>query len=153
MKGIYIIGIGSPYGADQSGWHAIEFLKADRKFRDLFNGEIQLICLDRPGMALLEYLQDVNYAILIDAIAGGEPGKILEVTKEEILCDTRKISSHFTGVAEALAMGDIVDCLPNKITIYGIGTGDCFAGFTADKGNYSHLKKLIVNQLTANYYL
>ncbi|MBA1444721.1 MAG: hypothetical protein M3H12_18085 [Chromatiales bacterium] len=68
---IRVIGIGSPLGADQLGWLALEALE------EAAIPDLELIRLDRPGSGLLRYFEDVERVLLIDAVvAGSEPGEV-----------------------------------------------------------------------------
>jgi hydrogenase maturation protease len=114
-----IIGIGSPFGADQLGWKAIDHLQN----RAL--GDCELIKLDRPGMQLLNYFQNAQHVILIDAVyAQSEAGRVLRVAAEELADQNGISSSHGFGVAEAVALADRLGTLPVTLSLIGILTGD-----------------------------
>jgi hydrogenase maturation protease len=61
-----IIGIGSPFGADQAGWRAIDLLS------EAGLPDCELLKLDRPGSELLRYFEDAQYVVLIDAVLTGQ---------------------------------------------------------------------------------
>lgn len=147
MTYIAIIGIGSPHGVDQVGWQAIDFLKKDHTFQSLVGNAVRLLALDRPGMALLDYLAGVDYAILIDAVEGGASGSIVEIKIEQLLKNTITLSSHHAGVAEALAMGDTLNALPQKIEILGIETGENAAPYPSDRRSLKQLAQLVFDHV------
>ncbi len=147
MTALSIIGIGSPFGADRVGWEVVEGLKADRALQDLSFGELKFLSLDRPGVALLEYFQDTEHVILIDAVAGGVAGKISEISKEKLLNSPANLSSHSAGVAEALQMGSIMNVLPDKIELIGIEVGECYDQLILDESSFSLLTKIILEKL------
>jgi len=147
MPNITIIGIGSPHGADQVGWQAIESLKNYHALQRLTGESINFLSLDRPGMALLDHLDRVDYAILIDAIADGAAGTIVEVNKEQLLNNLTNISSHDAGVAEVLAMGNALNILPQKIEIYGIETGASLTDNLSDPSVFDKLNQLICDHV------
>ncbi|WP_455201082.1 hydrogenase maturation protease [Kaarinaea lacus] len=147
MTHIAVIGIGSPHGVDQVGWQAIEFLQKDHTFQSLLGNAVRLLALDRPGMGLLEYLAGVDYAILIDAVEGGAAGSIMEIKMEQLLKNTVEISSHHAGVAEALAMGDTLNALPQKITVLGIATGENATPHSSDRHSFKQLALLVFDHV------
>ena len=113
-----VIGIGSPFGSDQAGWKAIEYLEQAPHSDDL-----QLITLDRPGAALVDHFRDTPQVILIDAIKGqAEIGSISEIDLANIDSNDLSLSTHGFGVIEAIQLATALDCLPSKLSILGIET-------------------------------
>jgi hydrogenase maturation protease len=78
--------------------------------------------LDRPGMALLDHLRGHAHVILIDAVLSAEhrPGTWLTLQREELALLVSPASSHGIGVAEALAMGETLGLLPQRLDIWGV---------------------------------
>ena len=68
-----------------------------------------------------------EHLILIDAVVTGAPCGTVHVWEGHPpqLPYTRQFSSHGFGLAEAFRLGQILDCLPERITVYGI-EGDQF---------------------------
>ena len=116
-----VIGIGSPFGADQLGWQIVEQLENRRA--TLFNNNIQLEACDRPGTLLLEYFRKTDTAIIIDAVEGGLAGNIRIVDKAQLIGTQALQSSHQLGVAETIALGEQLKLLPDKLVLIGIETG------------------------------
>ncbi len=103
---IRIIGLGSPHGDDQVGWNVIEHLQ------QLPDISAELLRLDRPGPALLNYLSNCDKAILVDACdAGWQPGEVKHLTLAELLtcAELQQRSSHQLGLAETLQLAVTVD--------------------------------------------
>jgi hydrogenase maturation protease len=116
---IRIIGVGSPFGMDQAGWLAIDYLQSCQ-FDDC-----ELIKLDRPGSGLLGYLQDVDQVVVIDALnSSGQAGEVKLLERDELAQSQELTSSHGFGVAEALALADQLGALPQRISLLGIHTGE-----------------------------
>lgn len=118
-----IIGIGSPFGEDIAGWEAVDMLaEADWVQEKLQAGHMTLLKLDRPGMCLLDYLRGYDHVILIDAIISRKhsPGMILKLKREELAALETPSSTHSFGVAEALAMGETLGELPERLEIWGV---------------------------------
>ena len=76
MKQATVVGIGSPFGADQLGWQIIEELRQHPKLKAWPEKQVQLLYRDRPGVSLIQDLKNSQYAILIDAVddEAAEPG-------------------------------------------------------------------------------
>lgn len=153
MTNITVFGIGSPYGVDKVGWEAIESLQKDQTFQTLTGNSINYLSLDRPGIALLDYLGGVDYAILIDAIAGGTPGKIVEVEMDQLLADPAYFSSHNAGVAEALAIGGVLNSLPQKIELIGIETGNISSHCLLNISTFKQLGQLVFDHIHSHLAL
>lgn len=152
MTAITVIGIGSPHGADQTGWEVIECLKQEHTLQTLFPERITLISCDRPGTILLDYLKDADLAVLVDAIEGGTAGNRRRLTKDEILIAPSSISSHVVGVAEALALGDKLDILPEQIVLFGLETGNQANGYIPGEDVIKQLANSIVAELEDYFY-
>ena len=121
-----IIGIGSPVAGDDLGWLAIDWLRNAG-----FERRAELFALDRPGPALLDYLQPDARVVLIDAMdAGLAPGTIRELPLTDLIVTARPPSSHEFALAETLALAQALGTLPQRLYVIGIQK-DC--GF-ADRG-------------------
>ncbi|MBL3600116.1 MAG: hydrogenase maturation protease [gamma proteobacterium endosymbiont of Lamellibrachia anaximandri] len=115
---IRVIGIGSPFGADQLGWLAIEALQ------EVALPDLELIRLDRPGSGLLRYFEDVERVLLIDAVAtDSEPGEVKLLNPADLSQSSCLTSSHGFGVAEALALAKTLETLPAELWVAGIAAG------------------------------
>lgn len=120
-----IIGIGSPFGFDQLGWLVIERLRSDGARRLFGVDDGQLLALDRPGTALLAAIRDSRAAILVDAIQDERlrRGTVVCVDGHQLQPGGRCASSHGLGLAEALALGRVLDELPAQLTVVGMAAG------------------------------
>lgn len=113
-----IIGIGSPFGADQLGWQAIDLLS------DIAWVDCELIKLDRPGSELIRYVEDIQDLVLIDAVqTGGAPGSSMRLEISDLSSVHCQTSSHGFGVAESLQIAEQLGLLPDKLLLIGIETG------------------------------
>lgn len=110
-----VIGIGSPFGADRAAWLVIEGL------RGRIAADIELSALDRPGAALISWLNPEDDVTLIDAALGCPAGmSLVRVTPNQLSrCETR-IDSHGEQLAETLALAAVLGRLPQRLTIYAI---------------------------------
>lgn len=138
---IRVLGIGSPFGADRAGWIAIDRLEAaglPARFP-----EVHFERLDRPGAALLSHLAGARGVVLIDALAGGEPGRSRELTLPE-LAHHCGASSHGFGVADALALAEALGEGPAQLRLFGIEVGGADA---ADGFDFGPLVALVTEAL------
>ena len=122
MIDVRIIGIGSPFGNDTLGWQVIDILKARHMLATMPYENIELITTDRPGLNLIQMLQDAELVILIDAICDpNRHGGVIHLTREELTVPDVILSSHRANVASALALADKLSQLPEKIILIGLG--------------------------------
>lgn len=116
-----IIGLGSPFGADQFGWLVIERLRQNHALQSFLDTHVELISADRPGLNLLQLFSANDHVILIDAIENcTEPGKILRLDKAQLLTQHKSLSTHNIGVAETLALGEKLGDLPERLVLLGM---------------------------------
>lgn len=116
---VRIVGIGSPFGADQLGWIAIDTLSSCNL------PDCELIKLDRPGSALLDYFRGVKCIILIDAVDQNKLPGCVDLIQPEQLDQMRCLtSSHGFGVAEAVVLADQLGELPPQLYLIGIQMGE-----------------------------
>lgn len=140
-----IIGIGSPFGADQLGWQIIEQL--EQRQLPLLSNEVQLQACDRPGTLLLEYFNKADTAIVIDAIEGGVADNIRLVNKTQLMDAHKLQSSHQLGVAETIALGEQLDLLPDNLFLIGIETGATAAQYKPATNSLEKITDKVVETL------
>ncbi|MCU7906833.1 MAG: hydrogenase maturation protease [Candidatus Thiodiazotropha sp. (ex Epidulcina cf. delphinae)] len=115
---IRLIGVGSPFGADRLGWLAIDYLE-----RCSLPG-CELIKLDRPGSALLDYFRGETELVLIDAVRLDDtPGGVALFQPAELERLSCLTSSHGLGVAEAVSLAAQLGELPAGLHVIGIQAG------------------------------
>jgi hydrogenase maturation protease len=121
MSKLAVIGIGSPYGNDTLGWQVIEKLRGLQNEKSPLPDNVQLIACDRPGIQLIALLQDLDSAILVDAIENpAREGELHWIAPDEISANHAAISCHGCGVYEALALANILGELPRELRIVGL---------------------------------
>jgi hydrogenase maturation protease len=148
---VAIIGIGSPYGADQTGWRAVEFLKQDHALQTLSDNQIKFMICDRPGPMLLDYMAGSDYVILIDAIKGGDRGSVIQVKSNQLLHNNPEFSTHDLGVAETLALGKQLNILPQSVELVGIAVGDTNTYCLPDADMMIQLQNVIYKQIQSYF--
>lgn len=110
-----VIGIGSPHGDD-----AIGLCVAERLAREGLPPGVTVVARDRPGLALLDDLEPVPAAVLVDAVrAGNKAGEVGRVPPAA-LTRSHLGSSHGLQVAETLALAEALGRRLPPIRIVGI---------------------------------
>lgn len=145
MKSIAIVGIGSTYGVDQTGWQLVETLRQDPVLHVLSNGQIKFEICEHPGLMLLDYIADVDCVILLDAMEGGRRGNAIRVEKQQLLGDAARFSTHDLGMKEVLALGDRLNGLPQHIDLIGIEVGDTSVEYQPDYKTVLQVKTLVID--------
>ena len=121
---ILVIGVGNvSRGDDAVG------LVVVRHLRQVWAEGVGIV--ERQGEAtdLIETWQDTDAVILIDAVQAGEaPGTIFRLDPQVTPIPRRMFacSTHAFGVAEALALAQALQRLPQHVVVYGV-QGKCFA--------------------------
>lgn len=112
---IRVIGLGSPFGDDTAGWRVIEQL------RGRLAPEVDLLALDRPGVALVSWMAGVDTLCLVDAVDdGGPPGRLLQLTPADVRGLEAGLSSHQLALHDTLQLAATLGSLPSRIEIHGI---------------------------------
>lgn len=113
-----MIGIGSPFGADQLGWLVIDALRASSPSLDA-----SLVQCRHPG-ELPDLLAGYRRAILVDAVlADRPPGTLLRLSRDDLPHVGLGVSSHGLGVPQALALAAVLGALPEQLQVLGIEIG------------------------------
>ena len=106
-----IVGIGqSLRGDDAAGLEAVESWRRGEA-ETAGRADIRVASMELPGLALLDMLDGVRGAIIVDAVqAGAPPGTIhhVEADQLEAFASSSK-SAHGWGVAETLRLGLALD--------------------------------------------
>jgi len=122
MTTVAVIGIGqSLRGDDAAG------LEAVRQWMEKFpetasRAEVRVEASELPGLALLDMLEDVDAAILVDAVQSSAlPGTIHRLSENDLLTFTSDAkSAHGWGVAETLVMGKQLSRVNIPVRLIGI---------------------------------
>lgn len=139
---ITILGIGSLiYSDDGIGIHALKPLM--QKYQE--DTDIEFIEGATDGMLLLEYVEDSEYLIIIDAINNGVAGgTIMHLNGEEIPAYYGiKMSVHQAGFQEVLWLAKFREKYPKHITMIGMQPTELEMGLSLSKTNEEQLPKLI----------
>jgi hydrogenase maturation protease len=119
---VLVIGIGSPHGSDSLGWDVIKTLQQDEALSQ--QPGLSLLCLDRPGMQLLDVMKPSDRVILVDAVSTAQPlGSLVRLAMNDIKAGNSKMSTHGIGLAETLEIGRTLQQLPHQVLVLGLETG------------------------------
>ncbi len=113
---ILIIGIGAPFGDDAVGLEVAQILAQEPP------PGCEVIAADRPGAGLIDLLDGIEAAILIDAVRSGAPtGTIHELSFAQLARHSgRFVSSHELGVAASVQLARELGCVPARGGMIGI---------------------------------
>jgi len=119
---VLVIGIGSPHGSDSLGWDVIKILQQDEILSQ--QPGLSLLCMDRPGIQLLDVMKSSDRVILVDAVSTTQPlGSLVRLTMDDIKAGNNKMSTHGIGIAETLEIGRTLKQLPQQVLVLGLETG------------------------------
>jgi hydrogenase maturation protease len=114
-----LIGLGNLILGDEGvGVHAMRQLEAGYAFEPA----VELVDGGTSGLDLLPLLKDQRRLLLIDALASdAPPGTIRVIRNQEIrMALTEKVSLHHLGIADLLALAELLDYAPPEIALIGI---------------------------------
>jgi hydrogenase maturation protease len=113
-----VIGLGNEErGDDGSG------LEVVRALRPRLAGRARFEECTSEGIALLELWRDADRVLVVDAVvSGGVPGTVLRFEAGDGFSPGVRsaTSTHGLSLAEAVALGRGLGCLPRHLVVYGI---------------------------------
>ena len=127
MSAVRIIGLGSPFGDDRAGWAAVAALAA----APLPPGVEAIFCAN-PATELLPALRGARRVVLVDAVAGGDPGAIVRGDRAALRASRAGVSSHGLALDAVLDLAAALGELPPEVGLVGVATGPADAGPAAD---------------------
>ncbi len=131
-----VIGVGNPYRSDDGvGNVVLDELRSSHSAEGRFEGFDGIEFVEESGepVSLVQRWSGTSTAVLVDAVnSGREPGTIhrYEYAKGEwdISPETRPVSSHSLGIAEAVELGRVLDRLPERLVFLGVEVEDVSEG-------------------------
>ena len=120
---IIVVGIGqSLRGDDAAGLEAVRRWKAEYPETA---STVQVEVRELPGLSLLDLLEGMDAALLVDAFEGTvHGGKVLQLQGEELEAFTLESqSAHGWGVAETLQLGSLIHPWIREMRVILIGIG------------------------------
>lgn len=137
-----IIGIGNPARRDDGiGSLVVEACRA------VPWPDCDVVELDGEATRLLDAWQDRDLAIVVDAICTGDAaGTVHDLSIDQldrVHTPPMATSSHFAGLAEALALGRRLGRLPASLRVLGIEPADVSYGFGLSSAVAASIDQLI----------
>jgi hydrogenase maturation protease len=114
-----IIGLGNLLLGDEGiGVHAMRQLEAAYRF----DPAVELIDGGTSGLDLLPLLQDQQRLLLLDALVSDDPPGSIRVIRNGAIKSalTEKVSLHHLGLADLLALAELLGCAPPEIVLIGV---------------------------------
>jgi hydrogenase maturation protease len=119
---LLVLGIGQSLRGDDAA--GLEAVRLWQQAYPLTAQKVQVELSELPGLALLDHLQDMHAAVLVDALhTSAAPGTLHRLGPDELAAFTTDAqSAHGWGVAETLVLGrslypGLTQC---RITLIGI---------------------------------
>ncbi len=104
---IIVIGVGqSLRGDDAAGLEAVEYWQ-EKHPRSASRSEVSIRLIELPGVGLLEMLEGMDAAVIVDAVrSSSPPGRVRTLAIESLEAfPSSSGSAHGWGVAETLRLG------------------------------------------------
>ncbi len=144
-----IVGVGSPYGDDCLGWEVVRQLRLHPKIQQLSVQDVVIQCADRPGINLLNIINQSNTAVIIDAaVSDYPPGTITRLENEDLDTAVKSASSHDFGVLETIALGKALNQLPKRVIVLGITIGQ----ENIEQNEFGQ-KKIVLSTANLNHFI
>lgn len=119
---ILVLGIGQSLRCDDAA--GLEAVHLWQKIYPHTAGQVHVEISELPGLALLNFLTDIDGAILVDAVQADSPaGTVIRIGPEELASFTPDAqSAHGWGVAETLQLGRSLypNLMQVRVTLLGI---------------------------------
>lgn len=115
MTGAVVIGIGNAFRSDDGIGPAVAAQLAAR-------GVSAVTCAAEPT-AILDAWAGSALAVLVDAAAGGVPGRIRQCTIED-LADAAPVSSHDLGLRQTYELGLMLGRAPGALVVVTVDVAD-----------------------------
>ncbi|MBW4055751.1 MAG: hydrogenase maturation protease [Proteobacteria bacterium] len=150
-----VFGAGNLLLTDEGfGVHFITYLQKHYRFPE----DVELYDGGTLGIMVTHMLEAADHVYLVDVIdAKGEPGDICRYEKEDFMLGRLpiKMSPHQIGIQEVLALSELRDRCPEKISLFGVIPQSYDAGvelspLLAEK--LTGLAELVVGELRASGY-
>jgi hydrogenase maturation protease len=146
-----VIGVGSSFGDDNIADRMIMALQVDISLNpSLENTHFHYY--DRPSWQLLEYMKPFQTVHLVDALCSNQPIGTVQCYQDISLFQQEKnlLSSHAFGLADTLALGQVLAQLPENLFIHTIEISmDSTVAISFDEV-YSRLVDQIISLMKVN---
>jgi hydrogenase maturation protease len=118
MKAV-VLGVGNTILADEGvGVRVVEALERDYTVPE----GVTVIDAGTSGMEMLEDMSDLDFLLVVDAIAAGKaPGELVQLRGDEVpVFFRRNLSPHGIGLSDVLASLEFLGAEPKETVILGV---------------------------------
>lgn len=123
-----VIGVGNPFrGDDGVGHRVVDLFSQHQRSESRDSGQVpgrpfELGWSDGEPTRLIEAWHGVDVCVVVDAMVTGAPPGTVRVFDGFVddLPARSPTSSHGSGVAEAVALGEALDDLPGRLIVVGV---------------------------------
>lgn len=118
MKAV-VLGVGNVILADEGvGVRVVEALERDYTVPE----GVTVIDAGTSGMEMLEDMSDLDFLLVVDAIAAGKaPGELVQLRGDEVpVFFRRNLSPHGIGLSDVLAALEFLGAEPKETVILGV---------------------------------
>ena len=118
MKAV-VLGVGNTILADEGvGVRVVEALERDYTVPEW----VTVIDAGTSGMEMLEDMYDLDFLLVVDAIAAGKaPGELVQLRGDEVpVFFRRNLSPHGIGLSDVLASLEFLGAEPKETVILGV---------------------------------
>jgi hydrogenase maturation protease len=118
MKAV-VLGVGNTILADEGvGVRVVEALERDYTVPE----GVTVIDAGTSGMEMLEDMYDLDFLLVVDAIAAGKaPGELVQLRGDEVpVFFRRNLSPHGIGLSDVLASLEFLGAEPKETVILGV---------------------------------
>lgn len=119
MNSVLIAGIGNVLlGDDAVGPYILKQLESQYEFGD----GVLLADLGTPALDLTHQIVGLRALILIDCVAGDQPGRVILYNKDDILraAPAERLDPHSPALSECLMTADMLGASPQQVLLVGI---------------------------------
>jgi len=122
-----VLGLGNTLNTDEGlGVHALTLLQRETGVRT----SVEFLDGGTLGLNLLPLIEETSHLLLLDAVnAGGDPGSVVELSKEQIpLFAGVKLSQHQLTFQEVLGLAFVRGKFPEHLHLIGVQPADISIG-------------------------
>ena len=116
---VVVLGVGNVILADEGvGVRVVEALERDYTVPE----GVTVIDAGTSGMEMLEDMSDLDFLLVVDAIAAGKaPGELVQLRGDEVpVFFRRNLSPHGIGLSDVLAALEFLGAEPKETVILGV---------------------------------
>ena len=126
-RSVLILGLGNILLQDEGvGVRAVEQLQRQYQIA----GAVEVLDGGTAGMSLLEHIRNRDHLIVVDAVKTGQaPGTVITLSGDEVPAFFQsRVSPHQMGLADMLAVLELMGEKPAEVTVIGVEPRDLDIG-------------------------